>query len=329
MSNPERPLTGRILAGRYLIGPRLGSGAMGCVYQARHLELGRICAIKVIRQGVEPEVGETFPCPEDAVARFRIEALAASRLDHPNVLRVLDFGCEPEDCLWFLVTEHLDGEDLADLMGAQGPLSTDVSAAIVRQVCAALQHAHGRGVIHRDIKPRNVRLVRREGDDGRVEASVKLLDFGTAMLLSGPGKEQASDQMLLGTPAYMSPEQASGQVLDGRSDLYACGVMLFEMVTGRLPFERSCPLELAAAHVSTSPPPPRSIRATIDPELEGIILRCLRKNPVHRPQSARELWELLGRLLARPALQGGAGDVAVSTSHTGPRHVECILSERT
>src|SRR5262249_2302259 len=148
MRSPERPLTGRILAGRYLIGQRLGCGAMGCVYQARHLELGRICAVKGIRQGIEPEEGETLSCPEDAVARFRIEALAASRLDHPNVLRVLDYGCEPEDGLWFLVTEHLDGEDLADLMAAEGPLCTEVSAGTLRQVCAALQHAHSRGVIH-------------------------------------------------------------------------------------------------------------------------------------------------------------------------------------
>jgi eukaryotic-like serine/threonine-protein kinase len=330
VNSPERPLTGRILAGRYLIGQRLGSGAMGCVYQARHLELGRICAVKVIRQELDAEEErETSPCPDDAVARFRIEALAASRLDHPNVLRVLDYGCEPEDNLWFLVTEHLDGEDLADLMAAEGPLSTDVSAGILQQVCAALQHAHGRGVIHRDIKPRNVRIVRREGDDGQVEARVKLLDFGTAMLLSGPGTQPTSDQILLGTPAYMSPEQASGQVLDGRSDLYACGVMLFEMVTGRLPFERSCPLALAAAHVSATPPPPRSIQDTVDADLEDIILRCLRKNPAHRPQNARELWELLGRLLVRPAPPHPGGGLSVSTAHTGPRHMECIPSHRT
>jgi serine/threonine-protein kinase len=283
-----------------------------------------MCAIKVIRQSFDDEDWDTLSDPEDAVARFRIEALAASRLDHPNVLRVLDYGCEPEDGLWFLVTEHLDGEDLADLLAAHGPLPSERAAGMAREVCAALQHAHKRGVIHRDVKPRNVRVVRREDDEGQEQEHVKLLDFGTAMLTAGPGMDRSSDQILLGTPAYMSPEQASGQSIDGRSDIYACGVLLFEMVAGRLPFERSSPLELAAAHIHVRPPRPRSIQSSIDPELEGIILKCLRKDPADRPQSARELREALGRLLGRQAAGAPPDEPPISELMVNREDTACV-----
>ena len=309
---PPSSLTGRILGGRYRVGGLLGAGAMGRVYRAQHVELGMPCAVKVIRP---PELGEADDDPDAARVRFRIEALAAARLDHPNVLRVLDFGREPDDDLHYLVTEQLEGADLADLLALEGPLSAPRLARIGRGICAALQHAHDRGVIHRDLKPENVLLVRREGDDGRPIEEVKILDFGTA-LIEGEDPEAAFG-VVLGTPAYMSPEQSSGAAVDARSDLYALGVLLFELCTGRLPFDRSTTAALAAAHASTPPPRPRAIVPDLDAELEAIILACLRKHPRDRPRDAREVREALGAVLGR--LEGAAAESEPEGARSGPR----------
>ncbi|XYI03478.1 serine/threonine-protein kinase [Sorangium sp. So ce1128] len=374
LPSSERFLRGRLLGGRYLVEQMIGAGAMGRVYRARHVGLGRACAVKIIREraasprargevshracttrgsaaprrmDLDPRgssgVSERSRTDErsrsggalagDAVRRFHVEALAASRLDHPNIVRVLDFGCEPAEALgagggsaappslWYLVTEHLDGEDLIDLLNAEPILPAERIVAIMRQLCAALQHAHDAGVIHRDVKPENIRLVPRVGDDGAPIEQVKLLDFGTAKLLhdDGPGAlagaprlavlDEDCGRLVIGTPAYMSPEQAAGQAVDARSDIYACGVLLFEMATGRLPFERPTPVALAAAHVDSPPPRPGALQPTIDPDLEALILQCLRKNPDERPQSARALREALAHIalrLARPAAEDGA-----------------------
>ncbi|MFT3771889.1 MAG: serine/threonine-protein kinase [Minicystis sp.] len=283
-------LTGRILGGRYRVGSLLGAGAMGRVYRAEHVELGRPCAVKVIRP---PGADDG----DDAEARFRLEALAAARLDHPNVLRVLDFGREPIDGLLYLVTEQLEGADLADTLAADGPLPAARLARLGRGICAALQHAHNRGVIHRDLKPENVLLVRGRGDDGEPIEEVKILDFGTA-LIDGEDVDTPTG-LVLGTPAYMSPEQAAGAALDPRTDLYALGVLLFELATGRLPFDRATPEALATAHAIADPPRPSSLVPTIDRDIESIILACLRKRPRDRPRDARAVRERLGAVLAR------------------------------
>ena len=308
---------------------------MGIVYAAEHIELGRTCAVKVIRECDDDAAagGCDAVIVQDAVSRFRVEALAASRLDHPNVLRVLDFGREAGDGgdLWYLVTEHLDGEDLIDVLNAEAVLTMERTVDIARQLCSALAHAHNWGVVHRDVKPENVRLVRRDGEDGRPVETVKLLDFGTAHIEG----ETAASTLVIGTPAYMSPEQASGAVADARSDLYAVGVLMFEMATGRLPFERGSPVELAAAHVECRPPSPSSVNPEVDRELESIVLWCMRKRPAERPQSARALREALDRIALRsgrrrptgtfapyPAAHGdfgpGRGALATARSAGGP-----------
>jgi len=321
-SPPSTRLEGRLLGGKYRVGPLLGSGAMGHVYRASHVELGRTCAVKVIRGGHDDDAREVH----DAVARFRVEALAASRLDHPNVLRVLDFGRDGTDGLWYLVTEHLSGEDLVDVLNVEPVLSTERSVAIARQIASALGHAHDRGVVHRDIKPENVRLVRAEADDGRVVESVKLLDFGTAKVDGETADDGTGEPLVVGTPAYMSPEQAAGADVDARSDLYSCGVLIFEMTTGRLPFERSSPIAQAAAHVECRPPAPSTINPSIDRELESIILWCLRKKPAERPQTARELREALDRVVSR-SLARRPADALTPTLRvpvsrvTGPKRV--------
>ncbi|WP_437282839.1 serine/threonine-protein kinase [Sorangium sp. So ce375] len=384
LPSSERFLRGRLLGGRYLVEQMIGAGAMGRVYRARHLGLGRACAVKVIHErvatpracgrasrrvcttrvaapprgdgaghGGSSGVSEISRSDErsrsggvragDAVLRFHVEALAASRLDHPNIVRVLDFGCEPVSLhgalgasaggheaeppsLWYLVTEHLDGEDLIDLLNASPILPTERIVSIMRQLCSALQHAHDAGVIHRDIKPENIRLVPRIDDDGAPFEQVKLLDFGTAKLLhderSGafggapllPVPDEDGGRLVIGTPAYMSPEQAAGQPVDARSDVYACGVLLFEMATGRLPFERPTPVALAAAHVESPPPRPSALHPTLDPDLEALILQCLRKNPDDRPQSARALREALAHIALRRARSAAGERAAVSCS---------------
>ncbi|WP_437291752.1 protein kinase domain-containing protein [Sorangium sp. So ce406] len=389
LPSSERFLRGRLLGGRYLVEQMIGAGAMGRVYRARHVGLGRACAVKIIRErAASPrggaEAGDracaTRPSAPprgmdlgprgssgvserprsdarsrsggilagDAVRRFHVEALAASRLDHPNIVRVLDFGCEPSclhgaddvgrdaatPSLWYLVTEHLDGEDLIDLLNATPILPAERIIAIMRPLCSALQHAHDAGVIHRDVKPENIRLVPRVDDDGEPFEQVKLLDFGTAKLLRDDGPDalpgapllavpdEDSGKLVIGTPAYMSPEQAAGQPVDARSDIYACGVLLFEMATGRLPFERPTAVALAAAHVESPPPLPSALHPAIDPDLEALILQCLRKNPDDRPQSARALREALAYIaLARRRARAAAEELAAAGGARPPAHI--------
>ncbi|APR78154.1 serine/threonine protein kinase [Minicystis rosea] len=289
---PSARLSGRILGGRYRVGGLLGAGAMGRVYRAEHVDLGRSCAVKVIHRPDDDEDGA------ESEARFRVEALAAARLDHPNVLRILDFGREPHDGLLYLVTEQLDGVDLADTLATDGPFPLARLARVGRGICAALQHAHDRGVVHRDLKPENVLLVRGTGDDGEAVEEVKILDFGTALI---DGEDIGPEDVVLGTPAYMSPEQAAGAVVDGRADIYALGVVLFELATGRLPFDRSTADALAAAHARLAPPRPSAVAPAIDRELESVILACLRKRPRDRPRDARAVRDLLGAALASAA----------------------------
>ncbi len=290
----------------------LGAGAMGCVYAAEHLELGRSCAVKVIRRSsARPEAREA------ALARFRIEALAGARLDHPNVLRVLDFGREPEGGLCYLVTEHLGGRDLADVLAAAGRLPEARVARIGAQIAAALEHAHDRGVLHRDLKPANVRVLqgrrRARPEDDRDE--VKLLDFGTAHVAGGwppvkrargtdAGSASSPEAVpaggaVMGTPVYMSPEQLVGDALDRRSDIYSLGVLLFELLTGRVPFDAPSLPALVTAHARGKPPRPSSLAGPLDPELEGVILACLRRYPDERPANAGLVRQVLERALAR------------------------------
>jgi serine/threonine-protein kinase len=295
---------GRVLGGRYLVGPLVGAGAMGRVYRAQHLPLGRTCAIKVIR-APQPGEGARAEDPSAAIARFHVEAVAGGRLDHPNVVRVLDFGSDPDDGLFYLVTEHLEGEDLSDVLDAEGVLPLPRMVAIARQACSGLAHAHERGVVHRDLKPGNLRLVPREDETGRSHERLVLLDFGAAQIEPDEGLPRTRPD--LGTPAYMAPEQVRGARVDGRADVYACGVLLFEMATGRLPFERSSAEALAEAHLACEPPRPSSLRPDLDPELEEIILWCLRKDPAERPQSARDLRDALDGLQALRRSRGGSG----------------------
>ncbi len=281
------PLIGRTIDDRYRIGARIGAGNVGAVYDARHVELGRRVAIKVLHASLSNEEGFE--------ARFVREARSVSRLNHPGCVALLDFGrvarVGPEEGgaeligMPYLVMEHVAGELLLHRID-RGGISAAEAIRIVSGALRALRHAHGLQIVHRDIKPGNIILCAVDGS----EPLVKLVDFGLAKDLDG-GSEQAITQagMVFGTPAYLSPEQARGEPADGRSDLYSLAVVLFEMLAGRKPFVRDTALELVKDHLLTPAPLLRTLVPTISIELEGVVRRALDKDAGRRYASADDL----------------------------------------
>lgn len=278
------PLLGRVLGGKYELVAVIGSGATGSVYRAKQLSLERDVAVKVLQPSCVTKA--------EVVARFRLEARAASMLNHPGIVTVLDWG-EESDGLLYLVIEHLGGQDLFDIAHAEGPFSSQRIAKLMIQVARALAHAHAHGVIHRDLKPENLRLI---PDKGSGEEIVKVYDFGTAFVagVAAPGVTETG--MVVGTPDYFSPEQAAARPVGPRSDIYSCGVIMYFLATGRLPFQGRTTLELARMHVASTPAKPSKLRNDIDPLLESTILQCLAKRPADRPASALRLAAMLAPL---------------------------------
>jgi serine/threonine-protein kinase len=290
----DDPLIGRTLGGKFVLEAKLGAGGMGAVYRARQIALEKTVAIKVLHPGMASD--ETF------VERFRREARAASRLDHPNSLRVFDFGGE-SDGLLYLAMEYLEGTDLLSFVARHGGLSPGTIVDLISQVLAALSVAHEMNVLHRDLKPDNIMVVRSRGDDGQLVDVVKVCDFGIAKIVEpspvasspseGPRKKHTTAGIIIGTPEYMSPEQARAQPLDGRSDLYSVGVVLYELLTGSVPFDAATPLDIVLKHISEPPPRPSTRAANVDHRLEAICLKALEKDPADRFQSAREMRQAL------------------------------------
>ena len=272
-------VVGQILGGKYEVGALLGAGGMGNVFHAQHLALDKAIAVKVLHPRYQNDPA--------FVASFHREARASSRLDHPNVVRVLDFGQEPDGRL-YLTMELLAGSDLRAVLNEQRRLPLPQMIDVMSQVCAALSASHGEGVVHRDIKPDNIRLVPSVDDEGKPFDLVKVCDFGIAEIL---GSERAeSSTTTSGTPDYMSPEQAQGAALDARSDIYSCGIMLYELATGVLPFaDGQTPLAILRMQIESEPRPPSTLVPGLDRRLEAVILKAMRKDPKERYQSAREL----------------------------------------
>src|SRR5580698_2492892 len=246
-ASPDDPLIGRTLPGGYLILELVGVGGMGRVYRAEQTTLGRTVAVKIIHPHL---VGE-----ENTAARFITESRAASRLNHPNSVGIIDFGKSTDGQL-YLVMEFLRGRDLARVTYEDGALPFRRIVDVLRQTLAALAEAHSEDIIHRDLKPENIILepVRSGGD------FVKVVDFGLAKMRAesqGPGI--TSPGVVCGTPEYMSPEQARGDELDARTDLYAVGVILYQLLTGRLPFEAESPTQVVLKHLSDAPKDPRLV----------------------------------------------------------------------
>jgi serine/threonine-protein kinase len=297
--NTPQGLIGRKLQDRFLIMDLLGNGSMGIVYRGFDEATLDEVAIKVLH----PSLAEH----EELVARFHREAAAARRVDHESTVRVLGRGYE--EGVHYMVMELLHGRSLASVLDEAKRLPEGRAARIVVQLCGVLAVAHERGVVHRDIKPDNIMVV--EGVDQTGER-VKLLDFGIAKRLSPasrrPGAvedsfstgEDTGFGVLIGTPDYMSPEQCMGHKVDGRTDVYACGVLLYRMVTGQVPFDGSAAnaLELCERHISEPPVPPRKLAPWIAPAMEAVILKALSKAPEARQQTAVELRDELSQILS-------------------------------
>ncbi|HMI94733.1 MAG TPA: serine/threonine-protein kinase [Polyangiales bacterium] len=286
--SPARPLRS---LGKYRLLELIGSGAMGDVYRAEHVLLGRRVAVKVLRKELAHE--------QSLVERFFSEARAVNLVGHPHIVEVTDFARERDGTVWF-VMELLDGSDLGSLLRNDLP-SLRRSLEIARQICDALDAVHGVGIIHRDIKPENVFLVQRDGRD-----FVKLLDFGIARVPEPPdGVHNTLRGVVMGTPPYMAPEQARGLEIDPRSDLYAVGAVLFELITGRLVFEQPT-LRAMLADITLKAPPRLSEHAqlpsSVRDQLDALLARCLAKDPEQRPETAKalalELCEIAERLEA-------------------------------
>ena len=283
---PPVRITGRRLAGgKLVIESFVGSGGAGAVYKAVHRELQIPVAVKVLHEHLQRDV--------DFCRRFHAEALAASRLDHANLTRVIDFGQEDDGTL-YLAMEFLDGRVLRDVLEHEKRLPLPRILGIIAQICAGLAHAHARGVLHRDVKPENAVLLPSVDDDGRAFELVKVCDFGIA-------QQPAEVSDFAGTPEYMSPEQCAGEELDARTDVYACGILLYELATGRVPFAGETAAKIANRQMYAAPEPPSKHAPDIDRRLEAIILRTLAKDRAKRPGDMRELRSML-RALLRPSL---------------------------
>ena len=307
-------LVGVVLSGRYLIEKLIGEGGMGAVYQAQHTHMRKRLAVKVLH----PEMSRL----SEVVARFEREAMAAAHIEHPNVAAATDFG-KLEDGSFFLVLEYVEGKGLREAI-AEGRLELGRAMHITRQIASALGRAHALGIVHRDLKPENVMLVTREGDPD----FVKVLDFGIAKVPVGtigeskvPGQALTQLGMVYGTPEYMAPEQALGQDVDQRADLYALGVMAFEMITGNRPFEHESKVTLLGMHVTAPIPSMRAKvpEANVPPEVEAIITRLLAKEATARFADAKELVDALDAAAAQLAALGRIAEPLSPSSLGSPR----------
>jgi serine/threonine-protein kinase len=255
---------------------------MGIVYKAHDRELDELVAIKTLR-------GEALSADPSLLDRFKQEIRLARRITHPNVLRTHDLG--ESNGLRFLSMEFVKGLTLKHLLESGDILPTPVGLRISKQVCAGLAAAHEVGVIHRDIKPQNIIIEPTGG--------LKIMDFGIARLTEDRG--MTATGTVIGTPDYMSPEQARGLPLDFRSDIYSTGVVLYEVFTGSLPFEGDSPLAVVLKHVNDAPPLPQSKNPRIDPKIAAIIMKCMEKEAAARFQAVGELYESLARVTAQQA----------------------------
>jgi len=276
--------TPQVLGDRYEIGGVLGRGGMAEVHRGRDLRLGREVAVKVLRHDLARD-------PSFQV-RFRREAQASASLNHPAIVAVYDTGEDrtANGATPYIVMEYVEGETLRDVLRREGQLSPERAMTLSADVCGALDFSHRNGIVHRDVKPGNVMIT--------PEGAVKVMDFGIARAVSDSAATMTSTAAVIGTAQYLSPEQARGEGVDARSDVYSVGCMLFELVTGAPPFTGDSPVAVAYQHVREDPRLPSSINPRVPPELDAIVLKAMSKNPANRYQSAAEMRNDLLRALA-------------------------------
>lgn len=276
-------MTGNLLGDRYQMGATLGYGGMSEVHRGRDVRLGRDVAIKVLRSDLARD--PTFQ------TRFRREAQNAASLNHPAIVSVYDTGEMLRDgaAVPYIVMEFVDGETLRDLVKREGPLLPKRAMEITADICAALDFSHRHGIIHRDVKPANVMLTR--------SGAVKVMDFGIARAATDGQATVTATAAVIGTAQYLSPEQARGEAVDARSDVYATGCVLYELLTGHPPFTGDSPVAVAYQHVREEPRPPSAIHPGVPRELDAIVLKALNKNPMNRYQSAADMRSDLVRAL--------------------------------
>ncbi len=299
-------LTGKVIAGNFRLADTIGSGAMGAIYKAEQISLGKTVAIKLLHRHLlsDPTLSR----------RFHREARAASRLNHPNAINIIDFG-QAENGALFIAMEFVDGRDLAETLFADYPMSYDRVFKVLKQVCLALDEAHAASIIHRDLKPENIML-----EDRRTEKDfVKVLDFGIAKIQDATTDEdsggwQTVAGVVCGTPEYMAPEQARGEKLDARCDLYSLGVILYQMLTNEMPYTGDSPIAVVTQHLTEPVPDVLERVPTVDTELAGLVTRLMSKDREKRYSTAmqvhRELERLEKRLTGGPTYTGtlvGAG----------------------
>jgi serine/threonine protein kinase len=298
-------LSGQLIDGRYQVDYVLGVGSMGIVYGARHAAVGKLVAIKVLRAHLADDA--------EAIQRFNAEATAATSIGNQHIVETFDFG-RLADGAAYMVMEYLEGRALADLIEGWSPLPLPRITGIGVQIAEALNAAHLAGIVHRDLKPDNVFLSEREGEPD----FVKILDFGIAKFgVSQARLTQAG--AVFGTPAYMSPEQALGKATDGRTDIYALGVMLYEMACGRVPFQGENAIAVLSMHANEAPEPLSQRKPDVSSELEAIVHKCLQKDPEARYASMAELAADLSRL--------ASGMPVRAEPRSSPQHAPPVTSQ--
>ncbi len=299
----DKPLIGKTL-GKYDIVEHLGRGGMAEVYKAHHPTLDRYVAIKVLHPFLADE--------EDFLVRFQREAKIVATFRHPNIVQVYDFDCDVETGSYYMVMEYVDGPtlkaQLRETAEQERILPLEEAVRITIAIANALDYAHQRGMVHRDIKPANVIFT--------LEGQVILTDFGIARMVNT--STLTATGAMVGTPAYMAPEQGMGQVGDERSDIYSLGAVLYQLVTGTLPFDADTPLGTVLKHINSPLTPPTNLTPALPPNIESVVMRALAKDPENRYQTAKEFGADLGRAMAGKSVQAISPEVAMARSASGP-----------
>ncbi len=281
------PLIGRVVSGRFKILSVIARGGMGKVYKAEQSPLGRICALKVLSPKYEGDRDPEFH------KRFLLEASTAAKLTHANTVTIFDYGQDGDD-LYFIAMEYIEGRTLHRVLRDEGPFPELRVAHIAGQICRSLREAHTHGVVHRDLKPGNI-LITDRGDE---QDNVKVLDFGLVKDVSGEAEDLTQAGLFMGSPKYMAPEQILGGEITARTDIYSLGVMMYEMLTGRVPFDRGASVGTLMAHVNDVPPPMQQVntKLILSRMMEGIVTRCLAKDATRRFVSMKDLLNSLKRV---------------------------------